>query len=62
MSSQTIKMLAVIIALLAGLYVYKNAKNRGGSGVMAFGWALVVMYFPMLFFPAYLLFRPKKAN
>ncbi len=62
MSSQTIKILAVLVALAAGTYVFKNAKSRGGSGVMAFGWALVVMYFPMLFFPAYLLFRPRKAN
>ncbi len=56
------QILGAIVALLAAQYVYNNAMKRNGSRKAAFWWAFAVAFLPILFLPAYFIFRPKKTN
>ncbi len=56
------QMLSAIVALIAAYFVYCNVMNRNGSRKAAFWWAFAVAFLPILFLPAYFIFRPKKAK
>ena len=51
------ELLAAIVALTAGYLVYKNVMDRNGSRKAAFWWAFCAAMLPVVFVPAYVIFR-----
>ena len=51
------ELLAAIVALTAGYLVYKNIIDRNGSRKAAFWWAFAAAMLPVVFVPAYIIFR-----
>ena len=51
------ELLAAIVALTAGYLVYKNVMDRGGTRKAAFWWAFAAAMLPVVFVPAYVIFR-----
>lgn len=51
------ELLAAIVALTAGYLVYKNVMDRTSSRKAAFWWAFAAAMLPVIFVPAYIIFR-----
>lgn len=51
------ELLAAIVALAAGYFVYNNVMNQSGSRKAAFWWAFAATMLPIVFVPAYIIFR-----
>ena len=62
MNFSNVELLTAVFALTAGYLVYCNVMNRSGSRRAAFWWAFSAAALPVLFIPAYFIFRPKKES
>ncbi len=54
------KLIGLLIAIIIATWVFFDAKSRGKSHGVAFGWFLGTLFLLVIFLPLWFIFRPKR--